>query len=125
VLEAQAALERGLNEDVLKLIRSQPIPSDRPDLTIQALMLAGVANVNTHHFREAASLLDEASKLCDTSAMASCGYVLQARGLLASEQTDSASAESLYKLSLSFARAHRDSFLESNSLLNLGAESLA
>ncbi len=125
ILEAQAALERGLNEDVLKLLKSEQLPSDQPDVAIPALMLAGVANVNKHNFREAGRSLAQAAKLCDTSVLAICGYVLQARGLLASEQSDSPSAESFYELSLSFARAHRDSFLESNSLLNLGAESLA
>jgi CHAT domain-containing protein len=125
ILEAQAALERGLNEDVLKLLKSEPLPSDQPDVAIPALMLAGVANVNKHNFREAERSLAQAAKLCDTSVLAICGYVLQARGLLASEQSDSLSAETLYELSLSFARAHGDSFLESNSLLNLGAESLA
>jgi len=125
ILEAQAALERGLNDDVLKLLKSEPLPSDQPDVAIPALMLAGVANVNKHNFREAERSLAQAAKLCDTSVLAICGYVLQARGLLASERSDSPSAESLYELSLSFARAHGDSFLESNSLLNLGAESLA
>jgi CHAT domain-containing protein len=125
ILEAQAALERGLNEDVLKLLKSEPIPSDQPDVATPALMLAGVANVNKHNFREAERSLAQAAKLCDASVLAICGYVLQARGLLASEQSDSASAETFYELSLSFARAHGDSFLESNSLLNLGAESLA
>ncbi len=125
ILEAQAALERGLNDDVLKLLKSEPLPSDQPDVAIPALMLAGVANVNKHNFREAERPLAQAAKLCDTSVLTICGYVLQARGLLASEQSDSPSAERLYQLSLSFARAHGDSFLESNSLLNLGAESLA
>lgn len=124
ILEAQAALERGLNEDVLKLLKSEPLP-DEPDLAISRLMLMGIANVNKHNFREAEHSLAEAAKLCNSSPLASCGYVLQARGLLASEKSDSPSAETFYELSLSFARAHGDSFLESNSLLNLGAESLS
>ena len=125
ILEAQAALERGLNEEVLKLLKSGPPSSDHPDLAIPTLMLVGVANVNTHNFREAERSLGEAAKLCDSSALASCGYVLQARGLLASALNQSVSAERLYELSLAFARSHGDSYLESDSLLNLGAESLA
>jgi len=125
ILEAQAALERGLNEEVLKLLKSGPPSSDHPDLAIPTLMLVGVANVNTHNFREAERSLGEAAKLCDSSAVASCGYVLQARGLLASALNQSVSAERLYELSLAFARSHGDSYLESDSLLNLGAESLA
>jgi CHAT domain-containing protein len=125
ILEAQAALERGLNEEVLRLLKSGPPSSDHPDLAIPTLMLVGVANVNTHNFREAERSLAEAAKLCDSSVLASCGYVLQARGLLASGLNQSASAERLYELSLAFARSHGDSYLESDSLLNLGAESLA
>jgi CHAT domain-containing protein/Tfp pilus assembly protein PilF len=125
ILEAQSALERGLNEEVLILLGSEPLPSDEPDQAIPAFMLMGVAYLNTHNIPEAERSLANAAKLCDASSLASCGYVLQARGLLASEQADSASAETLFKLSLSFARTHDDSFLVSNSLLNLGAESLA
>ena len=44
---------------------------------------------------------------------------------MASERGDSSAAERLYELSLSFARAHDDSFLECTALLNLGAEALA
>jgi CHAT domain-containing protein len=125
ILEAQAALERGLNDDVLSLLRSEPLPSDQPDLAIPTFMLAGVANVNKHDFRDAERSLAQATKLCEASTLTMCGYVLQARGLLASEQSDSLTAKTLYERSLSFARAHGDSFLESNSLLNLGAELLA
>jgi CHAT domain-containing protein/Tfp pilus assembly protein PilF len=125
ILEAQAALERGLNEEVLNLLKSEPIPPDRQDLAVPMLMLTGMASVNTRNFSQAKRSLSAATTLCNSAAIASCGYVLQARGILASEQGDSVSAESFFELSLSFARTHGDSFLESNSLLNLGAESLA
>jgi CHAT domain-containing protein len=125
ILEAQAALERGLNEEVLSLLKSEPLSPNHPDVAIPTLMLMGVANVNTHNFADAERFLAEASKLCDASVLESCGYVLQARGLLASGLNQSASAERLYELSLAFARSHGDLFLESDSLLNLGAESLA
>jgi CHAT domain-containing protein len=124
ILEAKAALWRGLYGDVLNIVKSVPTPSDRPDLAIPVLTFAGVAQLNTHNFSEAERSLGAATKLCDTSALASCGYLLQARGLLASEQAQSDSAEKLYLLTLSFARAHGDRFLESDALLNLGAESL-
>jgi len=125
ILEAKAALWQGLYEDVLSLLSSESVPADQPDLAISMLTLVGVANVNTHNFTEAERSLGDASKLCATSVLASCGYVLQARGLLASERAQSTSAEEFYDLSLAFARSHGDSFLESDSLLNLGAESLS
>lgn len=124
ILEAQAALERGLNGEVLKLLQTEPTPPDRPDLAIPTLTLLGVANVNTRNIPQARRSLDEAARLCVSSQLESCGYVLQAHGILASEQSDSASAERFFELSHSFARAHGDLFLEANSLLNLGAESL-
>lgn len=123
ILEARAALHRGLYEDALKLLKSPPLPSD-PELNIPILTIVGVANVNTHNFPEAERSLNEAKKLCDISASLNCGYVLQARGLLASELNESATAEEFYELSLAFARSHSDLFLESDSLVNLGAESL-
>ena len=123
-LEARAALQRGLYEDALRLLNSAPIPSDQPDLVIPILTVAGEADAKTHNFSEAERSLREASTLCDTSALASCGYVLKARGLLASERNQSELAERLFQLTLDFARSHGDVLLESYALLNLGFESL-
>jgi CHAT domain-containing protein len=124
-LEARAAIQRGLYEDALKLLKSAPLPSDRPDLAIPILTLTGEADVKTHNFSEAESSLNQATAFCDSSASASCGYVLKARGLLADELNQSTSAERFYELSLAFARSHGDVLLESHALLNLGYESLA
>lgn len=124
-LEARAALQRGLYEDASNLLMSLPIPSDQPDLAIPILTVAGEADAKTHNFSQAERLLNEATRLCDTVAYASCGYVLKARGLLASEQNQSEVAAHLFELSLAFARYHGDALLESYALLNLGFEALA
>jgi tetratricopeptide (TPR) repeat protein len=124
ILEAKAALDRGLFTQVLELLKSRPLPAGQSDLTVSVLTLEGVANVHLRNLSEAQSLLNEAQKVCGASSTASCGDVLQARGVLADEQDQLASAENLYQLSLAFARTHHDSFLESTSLLNLGNESL-
>lgn len=124
ILEAKAILARGQFEDVLRLLKSQPLPSDQPDLEISVLTLAGVANVHLRYLSESQRLLKDAEKLCSASASESCGDLLQARGVLADEQDQSAAAEELYQRSLAFARSHHDSYLESTSLLNLGNESL-
>ncbi|HLX84978.1 MAG TPA: CHAT domain-containing protein [Terriglobales bacterium] len=123
ILEAKAALWQGLFEEVLMLLRAEPRPS-QPELVIPMLTIRGVANVHIGQFPAAEDALREADELCATRPDPACGEVLQARGLLASEQGDSDSAEKLYDLSLSFARTHHDLFLESTALLNLGAESL-
>jgi CHAT domain-containing protein/Tfp pilus assembly protein PilF len=125
ILDAKAKLAQGHFEDVVKLIGSRPLPSDRPDVPLAALTLAGIANVRLHNFPEAERLLNDADKYCNVTPSESCGDLLQARGLLASEQNDSSSAENLYERALAFARSHNDSYLESTALLNLGAESLS
>jgi len=124
ILEAKAALSTGPSEDVLKFLQSEPLPSGQSDVSIQVLTLIGVANINIRKFAEAERSLNHASMLCSDHAASSCGEVLQARGLLASQRTDSVAAEQLYQQSLLFARSHGDRFLESTSLLNLGNESL-
>ena len=124
-LEARAEIQRGLYEDALKLLKSAPLPSTQPDLVIPILTLVGEADANTHDFPEAERSLNDAAALCETSASPSCGYVLKARGLLATELNQWESAERLFELSLDFARSHGDVLLESYALLNLGYESLA
>jgi CHAT domain-containing protein len=125
ILEAKAELSTEPSEDVLKLLKSEALPYDQPDVAIPVLTLIGIAHINLREFGEGERSLNDAAKLCTAQAVGSCGEVLQARGLLASQRNNSASAEQLYQLSLSFARAHGDRFLESTSLLNLGNESLS
>jgi len=88
------------------------------------LTLEGEAYLETHNFPEAGRPLDEAATMCDSSASASCGNVIKAHGLLADELGQPTSAERFYELSLAFARAHRDVFLEAHALVDLGNESL-
>jgi CHAT domain-containing protein len=123
VLEARAALWRGMHPDVLRILDT-PGPSDQPDILISQLSLRGVATAYIHNFPEAERLLNQATELCAQQAAAGCGELLQSRGLLASQQGKSSSAENFYQQALAFARSHQDSFLESSALLNLAAESL-
>ena len=124
ILEAKAALWQGLFRDVLSLLQ-QPSPIAKPDLAIPTLTLLGVAHAHLQQYPDAERSLRQATDLCAKYPDPACGDVLQARGLLASEQGNSTSAEELYRFTLSFARVHHDQFLESTASLNLGAESLA
>jgi CHAT domain-containing protein len=125
ILEAEASLWRGLYERVPELLSSPPTFPSRPDLAISTLTLVGVAEVYLRRFPEAERKIRDAEKLCSSTADARCGEVIQARGLLANQQAHFVPAEQFFGQSLSFARAHADHFLESTSLLNLGAMSLA
>jgi CHAT domain-containing protein len=124
-LEANAFLQQGRYEDTLKLLKSEPLPSGEPDLAIPVLWLQGEADLETHNFPEAESSLEKASAFCATSTSPRCGYVLKARGLLAAEQNQWASAEQLFELALAFARSHNDALLTSIALLNLGNAALS
>jgi CHAT domain-containing protein len=125
ILEAKAALARGLFEEVLTIIRTAPLLPNNPDLSIDVRALAAEANIHLHRFPEAESLLADTLTTCSpNSALSSCGDLLQALGLLASEQNKSDVAEQMHRLSLEFARRHGDSYLETTSLLNLGNEAI-
>jgi CHAT domain-containing protein len=124
ILEAKSALSTQPSENVLKFLKSEPLPDGQPDVAIPVLTLIGIAHINMREFAEAGRSLSKATQLCSSYTASSCGEVLQARALLASQQNDSVSAEQLYQASLTFARQHGNHFLEATSLLNLGNESL-
>lgn len=124
ILQAKASLWQGLFGDVVTLLKPAP-QGIQPALSIPTLALLGVAHAHLQEYSDAERELSEAAGLCRIDADASCGEVLQAHGLLASEQGNSAVAGQFYKLALSFARDHHDMFLEATAFLNLGAESLA
>ena len=125
ILQAEASLWRGLYEQVPELLGSPPAFHNQPELAISTSTLVGVANVHLRKFAEAERNLRDAEQLCSTDTDTRCGEVIQARGLLASQQAQFVRAERFFGQSLSFARGHADRFLESTSLLNLGAMSLA
>jgi len=122
-LEAEAALWRGLYEDSLKFLDSDS-PPKQPDLALAARTLAGTADAYLHRFSEADQQLKQAEQLCQTPAYARCGDLMQVRGIFASQQGHFSDAAHWFELSLEFARTRGDWFLESTSLLNLGAMSL-
>lgn len=124
ILEARASLWQGLFAEVPPLLTPAP-QNIQADLSIPTFALLGVAHAHLQEYSDAERALNQASALCSGSSDPSCGEVLQARGLLASEQGNSTVAAQFYKLALSFARDHHDTFLEATAYLNLGAESLA
>src|SRR5713226_2259445 len=124
ILEARAALWRGMYEDVLHLLASQPGPPNETGLNAPILTLKAIANARLQRFPEAEARLKEAEQICTSRADPSCGEVLQARGLMFNEHGQLEQARKVFERSLSFARAHGDRFLESTSLLNLGLVSL-
>jgi CHAT domain-containing protein len=124
VLEAESLLWRGMSQDAISLLVSQHAPPDDSTLFIEALAIEGVGYAHLHRFIDAERVLDRAEQLCAANAVAVCGSVIRANGVLAVERGQSALAQQFFQQSLSFARAHGDQFLEATALLNLGLASL-
>jgi CHAT domain-containing protein len=125
ILEARALLEQGQFQDALNLV-ADPLPgSEEPEFAVSTTTIAAVARIRMHKLSEGEPVLDRALDLCSASELPSCGELFQAAGIVAGERSDSPSAEKMYTRSLSFARLHKDPFLESSSLLNLGYEAIA
>jgi CHAT domain-containing protein len=135
ILEARALLEQGHFDDAVRLLDDHRLDDrqiedhsshlDTPDLAVSAMAVAAVARIHLHRLAEAQQILDQGLQQCNSSEVPSCGDLFQALGILAGERSDLPAAEKLFSRSLSFARSHGDSFLESSSLLNLGYQSLA
>src|SRR5258708_13173366 len=49
ILKAHAALDRGLNDGVLKLLKSEQLPSDQPDVATPTFSPTLVTTLNTHN----------------------------------------------------------------------------
>lgn len=111
-------------EDALRLLASQPGPPDEREMSVPILTLKAIARARLQRFPEAEAELTEAEKTCAGWMDPICGEVLQARGLVSNEQGRLVQARESFERALSFARAQGDRFLESTSLLNLGAVSL-
>jgi CHAT domain-containing protein len=115
---------RGMSQDALTLLNSQPTSPTARDSVIEMLAIEGVAYAREHSFIEAERCLGRAEQLCYGAIASICGSVIRAQGVVAIERGDLVLARRLFENSLTFARAHDDRFLESTALLNLGASSL-
>jgi len=124
-LEAEAALWRGMYDEVLKLLAPPAESHSHPDTAILMLTLKGVADAHLNRFDQAEQSLQEAERLCSLALDASCGGVVsRARGVLALQRRRLPEARRYFEHSLSFARLHGDRFLEATALLNLGDMSI-
>jgi len=123
-LEAESLLWRGMSQDAITLLDSQQVQPVDNALVIETLAIEGVAYAHLHRFPDAERALEQAKYLCADFAVAACGNVIRAGGVLAVERGQSPLAQQLFQQSLSFARAHGDTLLEATALLNLGVTSL-
>ncbi len=120
LLEAQALIWRGMNQDALRLLAVQPSIFTDKETIVQSLTLAGVAYTYLGRMDEANQKLNEARGFCQPAIYTACGAVPLRRGILALRQGRLDEARELFIESLSVARAHHDQGAETSALLNLG-----
>jgi CHAT domain-containing protein len=124
VLEAEAMVWRGVFEDALGVLAIPPARPRDPETTVKSLTLRSVSLTRLHQLDAAESSLHQAEVLCKNQPNAACGDVPRTRGLYAMERGQLSEARNDFLLSLEFGRSHRDPWLETTALLNLGYVSL-
>ena len=111
-------------KEALVTVDSGTPPHER-ESQIEVLALKGAAFARLHQFAEAAQAISGAAPMCQSLPEHSCGDLLLADGVLASQQGQSAWAKTAFAHALEFGQIHSDEFLQATASLNLGAASLA
>jgi CHAT domain-containing protein len=119
ILRARALRLRGLNDEVLKVLSSEPAPPPSGELALQKLRWESLAYVSLHKFPEAEQRLGEADRICADSFYLGCADVVDVRAKLEMEHGHYAKAQVLFERVLASARASGDPSWEAISLLNL------
>ena len=120
LLEAESSIWRGMNDDALRLLSSEPATFYNQEGMIQKLALEAVALTHLERLPEAAHNLADSSARCRAAVLPVCGGVLRAQGILALEQGQLNEARDFFLKSLAFARAQHDRLTETTVLLYLG-----
>jgi CHAT domain-containing protein len=119
ILRASVLRWRGMNDDVLKLLTTEPAPLPSGDLAVQERRLEGVAYFSLQRFPEAEEKLGEAERLCEVANHRACAEVVRARAVLAMGHGRYEQAQGLFERVLASARSRGDEFLEANALVDL------
>jgi CHAT domain-containing protein len=109
---------------VLSTLDFSTTRTESKDSLIEILAIRGASHARLHQFAEAEENLARATQMCQLSSEVTCGDVSRALGVLAVQRGQIDSAKRFFVLSLQFARAHNDHFLEATDLLNLSLTSL-
>jgi CHAT domain-containing protein len=117
-------VRRGKYDDALALLSGYQDDLNHPEETIRKLAAEADALTSQQRFAEADQRLSLGQGMCRTTEYISCGYVLRGMGILAVRQGRVSEADQIFLKYLSFARTHRDRFLEARAFLNLGWTSL-
>ncbi|HEY6769316.1 MAG TPA: CHAT domain-containing tetratricopeptide repeat protein [Candidatus Sulfotelmatobacter sp.] len=119
ILKARVLYRRGMNEEVLKVLASEPAAPPSGELAVQRLRWEGLAYVSLHRFLEAEQKFGEAELMCRASDSPDCAAVIYGRGTLEMERGRYSQAQRLFESVLASAHADGDPSREANALLDL------
>jgi CHAT domain-containing protein/Flp pilus assembly protein TadD len=119
ILRAKVLYSRGMDDEALRLMASEPDAPLSGDLAVQKRRLEAVAYASSARLTEAEGSLAVAESMCAVSAYPSCADLVSTRGFLEMEGGHYIRAQSSYERASSSARAAGDQFLEATALLNL------
>jgi len=124
LLEGDALVWRGKDNEVLALMGSEPLPPPSSELTVRKQRLEGLAYADIHRFPLAEEKLGEAESLCASSNYPACADVALAQGDLQLEKGVFSEAQAAYGQALARARARSNAYGEANALLSLSGAAL-
>ncbi len=120
LLEADSMLRRGMYEDALHLTSTLGNSVTPNAGAVEKLAIEAVALTRQQQLTAADLRLTQAEAICQASDFATCGNVLAARGIFEAKLGQAVQARQAFLQALTFARSHRDSWLEASTALNLG-----
>jgi CHAT domain-containing protein len=118
ILKSRVLYERGLYQEVLKQLSSEPATPEG-ELVVQRHRFEGMAYTSLHLFSEADRVFNEAERICVSTQYVACGDVANARGMLEMARGNYGQGQQLFERVLAFARAGGDRAWEAEMLLNL------
>jgi CHAT domain-containing protein/Flp pilus assembly protein TadD len=119
ILRARVLYRRGMYEDALKLLSSEPDSPPPGEPTVRAGWLEGLACASLGQFANAEHHFEEAERFCAPLNSAACADLLSARGALEMQQGRYGQAQAVFERILQFARQKNDKRLEAGALLDL------
>jgi CHAT domain-containing protein len=119
LLTARILYQRGLYNEALKVMASEPTPLPGGDLTVKNLWLHGLIDTSLRHFDAVEHELAEAERMCNEKSYPSCGGIPGALGAMEMQRGRFEKAQSSFERSLSMARANGNFSWQANALLDL------
>jgi CHAT domain-containing protein len=120
LLQADSMLFRGMYEDALHVLSAYPDSATPDNGSVEKIAIEAVALTRQQQERAADQRIAQAETICGAADFPSCGDVLAARAILEAKIGHLTQARDSFLRALTFAREHRDQWLQVSSYVNLG-----